>query len=82
MTFPIKADCDHGYCLDCLYTYWENSTWSNLCPLCRIPIQNIQLIEVTQISRNLKRKFIKNILEFSKNAHYILEYVLHLYIAG
>lgn len=47
MTFPIKADCNHGYCLECLHAYWKKPCWNNLCPLCRYPIQKLQLVEVS-----------------------------------
>lgn len=49
MTFPVKANCNHGYCLECIYTYWKKPSWNNLCPLCRYPIENLQLIEVTNV---------------------------------
>ncbi|CAH1962068.1 unnamed protein product [Acanthoscelides obtectus] len=45
LTMPIKADCGHGYCMDCLYTYWEKPSWNNCCPLCRLPISNLRLLE-------------------------------------
>nr|CAI5835769.1 unnamed protein product [Callosobruchus analis] len=49
---PIKADCGHGYCMDCLYQYWEKPTWNNCCPLCRLPITDLTLLE------NSKYKYI------------------------
>nr|XP_023017918.1 transcriptional regulator of yeast form adherence 3-like [Leptinotarsa decemlineata] len=45
LTLPIKSDCDHGYCIECLHTYWKKRTWKNICPLCRQSLKNLRLVE-------------------------------------
>ncbi|VEN39464.1 unnamed protein product [Callosobruchus maculatus] len=56
--------------MDCLYQYWEKPTWNNCCPLCRLPINNLRLLENSKYkymdsTRRILQKRIWKILSHS-----------------
>ncbi|CAH1110041.1 unnamed protein product [Psylliodes chrysocephalus] len=64
--FPIKSQCGHVYCMDCIYTYWEKSMWKTTCPLCRRPLKRLQILEdENNYSESTRKKLLEKIKQMS-----------------
>ncbi|XP_057656783.1 E3 ubiquitin-protein ligase RNF170-like isoform X2 [Diorhabda carinulata] len=42
---PVKSDCGHAFCIECLYTFWEEPSWKSICSICRAPLENLRLVD-------------------------------------
>ncbi|CAH1163906.1 unnamed protein product [Phaedon cochleariae] len=68
LMMPIVSDCGHGYCADCLQTFFEKNSWNNLCPLCRQQLKNLKILENEnyKYSETRKQKLLSTIAKISK----------------